>query len=101
VKADKRTTNGVIWHDGIVKADKKTANGVIWHDGIENADDKTANGVIWHSVTEVNYAQTAASDSGVNRASPQMNLIKKWAVKNIANASIEPSNIIKLESSKE
>jgi hypothetical protein len=101
VKSDNKTANGVIWHDGVVKSDDKTANGVIWHDGVVKSDDKTANGVIWHSVTEVNHAQSAANDSGVSGISPQMKLIKKWAVKNIANASTEPSNIIKLELSKE
>jgi hypothetical protein len=65
------------------------------------ADKRTANGVIWHSVTEVNHAQTAASDAGVGKASPQLTLIKKWAVKNVANDYTEPSNIIKLEFSKE
>jgi hypothetical protein len=84
-----------------VKADEKTANGVIWHDGIVESEDKASQGVIWHSVTEVNHAQTAANDSGISRVSPQMNLIKKWAVKNIADVSTGPNNIIKLELSKE
>jgi hypothetical protein len=97
VKGGKRTADGVIWHDGIAKGGKRTADGVIWHDGIVKSADKASQGVVWHSVTDVNHAQTAANDSGISRTSPQMTLIRKWAVKNTVNASTEPNNIIKLE----